>query len=166
MSETTIGIIIGSSFTILGVMLQGFISWFLNWRTHKMTLHEQHEKGIRECAIEKKRKRELSYHDFLSTMGVYLMMFGAAKNGSACPVPVNFLDGSVLREVSNMLSSIQLHGSSKIISLSLGYVRKFFSIAVLPTSTANDIESLDVALQDVADKMKADLEQKKAVGGM
>ena len=164
MSDTTIGIIIGSCFTTFGVILQGLVAWFLNWRSHKMTLTEQCEKETRGCAIEEKHKRESSYQDFLTLMGLYLSIIGAAKKESACPLPNEFQDGSVLRELSKAFSAIQLYGSPMIISLSRGYMVRFFSTVLLPTSTAEDIKDLDMELQSIADKMKSDLSQ-MGIGG-
>ena len=41
MSDTFLGIVVGSGFTALGVLLQGLVSWFLDYRRHERTLRLQ-----------------------------------------------------------------------------------------------------------------------------
>lgn len=50
MSDTTLGIVIGSGMTLAGVVLQGIISWFLGWR-----------KDVRDEERQKRARREAAY---------------------------------------------------------------------------------------------------------
>ena len=157
MSDTTIGIIIGSGFTVLGVILQGLITWFLNWRSHRMSLNEQYEKDHRTDILEMRQKTETAYHQFLETLGVYLMLVGSGKSGNPCPLPKEFQDGSVLKELSHVLSAIQLYGSSEIRLLAQQYVGRFCQCTESPTSTRKDIDELDMELQEISLKMKSEM---------
>lgn len=164
LSDTTIGIVIGSSFTVLGVIVQGSISWFLNWRTHKMTLREQCEKETRAQTLELLHKREAAYHGFVDIMGLYLMLAGAVCKNGGCFLPENMAKGNTLQEMSKVLASIHLNGSPIIIEKVNRYMKGFSNSQQSPTLTADDIAKQELALQDLAIEMKDDLAQARCKG--
>ena len=157
--DTTIGIIIGSGFTVLGVILQGAISWFLNWKTHKMTLDEQSQKEKRAKTEEMWHKKEAAYKNFVDIVGLVLMLSREAADEVPYPIPKNIADGSIFKEMANAMTSIQLYGSPKIAD----EVRKFMSHTFNrwrnQKPSPEEIVNADMTLQNLANEMKADLLQ-------
>ena len=57
-SETTIGIVIGSVFTLLGVIVNGLITFALNRSVHNREVEEHKRREKKELEDEKRAKRE------------------------------------------------------------------------------------------------------------
>ena len=159
LSDTTIGIVIGSGFTVLGVMVQGAISWFLNWKTHKMTLDEQCKKEKRAKAEELWHKKEAAYKTFVDIVGLSLMMADAVSKQSASPIPEDVSNGHILKEMSGALTSILLYGSSKIADDVDKFMKHLVNALQFQQPSPQDIDALDKALENLAKDMKSDLLQ-------
>lgn len=159
LTDTTIGIVIGSGFTVLGVILQGAISWFLNWKTHKMTLDEQCKKEKREKTEEIWHKREAAYKGFVEIIGLSLMMAEAEAKQSSYPIPEDVSNGRILKEMSGAITSIQLYGSSKIVDDVNKFMKHLVNVLQFQQPSLQDIDALDMALEHLAKDMKSDLLQ-------
>ena len=69
MSDTFLGIVVGSGFTALGVLLQGLVSWFLDYRRHERTLRLQEMMSHKGKRHEIERMRRDVYCGFIDTYG-------------------------------------------------------------------------------------------------
>ena len=66
LSETTIGIIIGSVFTLLGVCANGIITYFLNRNAHAQEVEERKRCERKKEEYDLKKKREEVYLKFIN----------------------------------------------------------------------------------------------------
>ena len=118
MSDTTLGIMIGSGMTVAGVVLQGLISWFLGWR-----------KDVREEGRQKRARREAAYREFINLYGAILAANGcaAASPDPAAKLPaVNlYLQPNIMEKVATVLTGVQLYGTPKIATMASLFVHDF-----------------------------------------
>ena len=118
MSDTTLGIVIGSGMTLAGVILQGFISWFLGWR-----------KDVREEERQKYARREAAYREFINLYGAILAANGCAVASSnpAAQLPAAnlYTQPNFMEKVAAVLSGVQLYGAPKIATMASSFVRDF-----------------------------------------
>jgi hypothetical protein len=77
-SETTIGIIIGSCFTLVGVFANGVITYFLNRDTHNREVKERKRCEQKKEDDEKRAKRERVYREFVSFYSFMNLFVGLA----------------------------------------------------------------------------------------
>ena len=77
-SETTIGIVIGSVFTLLGVIVNGLITFALNRSAHNREVEEHKRREKKELEDEKRAKREKAYREFASCFGFMNLLVGFA----------------------------------------------------------------------------------------
>jgi hypothetical protein len=92
-------------------------------------------------------------------MGLTLMMAEAAAKQSPCPVPESVKNGSILKEMSTALTSIQLYGSSVIAAEVHKFVQHIFNNLQYQKPSLQEIATLDMELQKLTSEMKADLSQ-------
>lgn len=115
MSDTTLGIVIGSGMTLAGVILQGFISWFLGWR-----------KDVREEERQKYARREAAYREFINLYGAILAANGCAAVSSnpAAQLPAAnlYTQPNFMEKVAAVLSDVQLYGAPKIATMASSFV--------------------------------------------
>ena len=77
-SETTIGIVIGSVFTLPGVIVNGLITFALNRSVHNREVEEHKRREKKELEDEKRAKREKAYREFASFFGFVNLLVGLA----------------------------------------------------------------------------------------
>ena len=77
-SETTIGIVIGSVFTLPGVIVNGLITFALNRSAHNREVEEHKRSEKKELQDEKRAKREKTYREFASCFGFMNLLVGFA----------------------------------------------------------------------------------------
>ena len=132
---TTRGIIIGSFFTLLGILIQGLISWMLEslrhrWSFNAETCRFERESKERECKesrdykIEWQKKREKAYLDFACFYNRVLMgaQLEAQKTGKMEVVHPNLSSNSKsslelvtsLGIMSDVNSTLRLYGSNEV----------------------------------------------------
>lgn len=115
MSDTTLGIVIGSGMTLAGVILQGLISWFLGWR-----------KDVREEERQKYARREAAYREFINLYGAILAANGCAVASSnpAAQLPAAnlYTQPNFIEKVAAVLSDVQLYGTPKIATMASAFV--------------------------------------------
>ena len=118
MTDTTLGIVIGSGMTLAGVVLQGIISGFLAWR-----------KDVRDEELQKRARREAAYRDFINLYGAILAANGcaAASSDPAAKLPaVNlYAQPNFMEKVAAVLSDVQLYGTPKIATMASSFVHDF-----------------------------------------
>lgn len=82
LTETTIGIIIGSCFTLAGVIVNGVITYFLNRNTHSLEVEERKrcEQKKEDDDIKKKREQVylkfINHYSFLISLGSFRIASG------------------------------------------------------------------------------------------
>ena len=118
MSDTTLGIVIGSGMTFAGVVLQGIISWFLGWR-----------KDVRDEEREKRARREAAYREFINLYGAILASNGCAavSSNSTAQLPAAnlYAQPNFIEKVAAVLSDVQLYGTPKIATMASSFVQDF-----------------------------------------
>lgn len=78
-SETTIGIVIGSVFTLLGVIVNGLITFVLNRSSHNKEVEERKRCEKKEESDQRRSKRERAYRDFAGFYGFMNLLIGIAN---------------------------------------------------------------------------------------
>ena len=118
MSDTILGIVIGSGMTFAGVVLQGVISWFLDWR-----------KDVRAEERQKHIRRETAYRDFINLYGAILAANGCAAASSnpvaRLPAANLYAQPDFIEKVAAVLSGVQLYGTPKIAAMASAFVQDF-----------------------------------------
>ena len=76
MTETTIGIIIGSMFTLLGVIVNGVITFVMSRSAHDREVEEHKRCEQKKDADELRAKREMAYRDFANYYGFMNLLIG------------------------------------------------------------------------------------------
>lgn len=118
MSDTTVGIVIGSGMTLAGVVLQGLISWFLGWR-----------KDVRDEERQKRARREAAYREFINLYSAILAANGcavASSDPAAKLLAANiYAQPNFMEKVAAVLSDVQLYGTLKIATMASSFVHDF-----------------------------------------
>ena len=132
---TTRGIVIGSLFTLMGVFVQGFISWGLELLRHVLAsknekrrfereAKERERREARDYMIEWQKKREKAYLDFACFYSRLLVsaQLSAQKSGKMELLPPNLSDNNpnaaeiaaYLGNMSDVNSALRLYGSPEV----------------------------------------------------
>jgi len=151
MTDTTLGIVIGSGMTLAGVILQGLISLFLGWR-----------KDLRDEARHKRARREAAYRDFINFYGTILAAYGAAVASPdlAAKIPATnfYLQPNLLEKVSAVLTGVQLYGSSNIAAMASSFVQDFAKTSLTyEPMTKNRITTFDRSLADILAEVRKEM---------
>ena len=165
LSETTIGIIIGSCFTLVGVFANGVITYFLNRDTHNREVKERKRCEQKKEDDEKRAKREKAYWDFMNYYGFMGVLGGLAygvKDNPAIGEKMGIMFAEKYKEnvlrASEILSEVLLYGSPDI-------VKECQKFSVMWNNECHRLSSddskdrcfLDEKLLEVVDKMKKEL---------
>lgn len=165
MSETTIGIIIGSSFTLLGVVVNGIITFLMARSSHNREVEEHKRCEQKKDTDEKKSKRERAYRDFSNYFGFMNILIGLTYSSK-----VNQVNISVFRELfsekfkeditrsAEIVSEISLCGSDLIVDKCGRYMRLWnTALQNLNSISQEDCANLDQELLSVVNDMKKEL---------
>lgn len=121
-TETTLGIIIGSMFTLLGVIANGLITFVMSRSAHDSEVEERKRCEQKKDADEKKTKREKAYRDFANCYGFMNLLIGFASASKSSQV-----NGTIFGEVfaekfkenlsrlAEVMTEVALYGSDVII---------------------------------------------------
>ena len=163
-SETTIGIVIGSVFTLLGVIVNGLITFMLNRSSHNKEVEELKRREKKALADEKMAKREKAYREFASCFGFMNLLVGItyATRGSQ---EGGSMFGELYKEkikdnfskAAEIMSDVMLYGSSAIASKCLEY-QGFWNAESQKGFPFEDFPQLDQKLMIVLNAMKKELE--------
>ena len=177
---TTRGIIIGSLFTLAGVIVQGIIAYFLEGRknrlamkTEKLRYEFSKDKQDREERIsyarELQQKREKAYRDFVNFYNRFLTGLGVlikGKESIAIPkveIPnvknesvedkSNEQLGFLLGQTSNINTAIRLYGSKEICEKANDFIILFLQMEASGTITCDKVISLSNILDAIINAM-------------
>lgn len=164
LSETIIGIIIGSCFTLAGVIANGVITYFLNRNTHSLEVEERKRCEQKKELDEKREKRERVYREFVSFYSFMNLFVGLAYAMKDNPVNANII-GSLYQEkikenfskVADTISNVWLYGSSAIAKMCLEY-QDFWNAESQKGFPVEDFVKLDQEFAKIVNAMKKELE--------
>ena len=163
-SETTIGIIIGSCFTLVGVFANGVITYFLNRDTHNREVEERKRCEQKKEDDEKRVKRERVYREFVSFYSFMNLFVGLAHATKGNIEGANIL-GSLYQEkikenfskAAETMSDVLLYGSSAIAKMCQEY-QDFWNAESQKGFPVEDFVKLDQELAKIVNAMKKELE--------
>lgn len=166
LSEATIGIIIGSLFTLSGVFANGIVTYFLNRKAHKWEVAERKRCEQKKESDEKRAKREKAYRDFLNYYGLMNLLVGFICE-SKCK-DMNFdamrcIYSEKIKEsfakVADVISAVSLYGSGRIVKISGNYSALWNATwQKINVLTIEDCVRLDQELIIVVNEMKKELD--------
>lgn len=165
MTDTTVGIIIGSIFTLLGVIINGIITFYLNSCAYEREIEEKKRSEQKTQSDANKAKKEKAYRDFAvhyGFMNFLLSIICAPKD-----IQINrsvfesiFWDKFkvTLAKASEVLSEVLLYGSKKVFDHCERYVELWSGVCRMCCSlTLENCVQLDRELQVVVGEMKKEL---------
>lgn len=162
-SETTIGVIIGSCFTLLGVIINGVISYFLNRSTYEREVEERKRCEQKKEDAEKRVKRERVYREFSSFyvfMNLLVGMSCATRGNVECASVLGTLYQEKIKDnfskVAEVMSDVMLYGSREIAHMCQQY-QEFWNAESQKGFPAEDFVKLDHELTSVVNAMKKEL---------
>ena len=164
-NPTTKGIIIGSSFTLLGVIINGIITYLMARSSHAGEVEENKRCEQKKDADAKLVRREKAYRDFANYYGFMNLLIGLV-----CASNSNQTNGIVFREIfaeklkenlaktAEVLTEISLFGSSIVSDKCARYV-KVWNIALnsINSLSLKDCANLDQELLSVVNEMRKEL---------
>ena len=173
---TTMGIIIGSLFTLAGVFLQGVVAYFLEGRKNRLAIKteklryefskdEQNRKERISYARELQQKREKAYLDFVNFYNRILIGLATlAKGKESIDFPIvefpngkkdlgvdnaNGQLGFLLGQTSDINTAIRLYGSKDICDKASAFIVPFLQMESSGTITYDKILSLSNILDAI-----------------
>jgi hypothetical protein len=163
-SETTIGIIIGSCFTLVGVFANGVVTYFLNRDTHNREVKERKRCEQKKEDDEKRVKRERVYREFVNFYSFMNLFVGLAYATKGNLEGANIL-GSLYQEkikenfskAAETTSDVLLYGSSAIAKMCQEY-QDFWNAESQKGFPVEDFVKLDQELANIVNAMKKELE--------
>jgi hypothetical protein len=159
MSDTFLGIVVGSGFTALGVLLQGLVSWFLDCRRHERTLR------LHEMTAQQEKKREIEkirrdvYCDFIDTYGTLVTSRGMAYvDGNIAQVLSQDLKGLLSSaRIAHMMSLLSLYGSTDVANAIHDFMIK--QVSSVTTTNTVDFKMIDAELLHIVKMMRTELSE-------
>ncbi len=162
-SETTIGIVIGSAFTLLGVIVNGLITFVLNRSSHNKEVEERKRREKKEEADKNWSKRERAYRDFIGFYGFMSFLVGvsnAARTNQEAAGVVGEIYAEKIKEnfakAADVMTDVILYGS-KVVSDLCGEYQEFWNLESLKGFPLADFAELDRRLKIVIAAMKNEL---------
>ena len=169
LSETTIGIIIGSLFTLSGVFANGIISWILNNNAHKSEVEERKrcEQKKEDDDIKKKREQVylkfINHYSFMISLGIYRITSGADLIQWNNILENVYKDDikEMMRNVSAILADVAMYGTNEM-SLKCTQFMEFWNKKLLSSEvcTLEGYKELDRAMSVLLGEMKQELGMK------
>lgn len=165
MTETTIGIIIGSMFTLLGVIINGVITFIMSCSSHNREVEEHKRCEQKKDGDTKRAKREMAYRGFVNYYGLMNLLIGFAYASNDNEVDVNLFREIFAEEFkknlaksSEVISEIMLYGSDVIVEKCGRYVKLWNAASHgFNSFSVEDCANLDQELLCVVTEMKKEL---------
>lgn len=155
-SDATIGVVIGSLFTTLGVVLQGCISWWLEGRRNSLAQRNQAESENRNSRREWIRKREEAYLGFANVNGFLLSSTGVAVAGIPQLVAEKF-NATLVEKLAHALTAIRLFGSDEVFLAAKNFTLSFANMVTKGNIDQPAIFAIDEMLGGVVEQMNREL---------
>lgn len=161
--ENTKGIIIGSCFTLLGVIVNGIVMFFLNRSTHEREVEERKRCEQKKEDDEKRVKRERVYREFVSLYGFLNLLIGISR-ATRENLEHASVFGSLYHEkikeyitkIAETMSDVMLYGSSEIANMCQKY-QESWNTESQKGFPVEDFIKLDQELMNVVNAMKKEL---------
>lgn len=166
LSETTVGIIIGSAFTLLGVCTNGIITYYLNRNAHNREVEER-----KRCEQKKKddyikKKREEVYLKFINHYA-FLIMLGSMRialkedEKQWGEILANFYADDIkamFRSMARTMSDVSLYGTDNI-AIKCGKFMKEWNGKFLSSEkrTLDEYKKIEESLAALLGEMKKEL---------
>lgn len=169
LTETTIGIIIGSCFTLAGVIANGVITYFLNRNTHSLEVEERKRCEQKKEDDDVKRKREQVYLKFINHYS-FLISLGSFRVASGMDIVQwnNMLESvykddikAMFRSVSMTMTDVSLYGTNEM-SIKCNKFMEFWNEKFMSSEvcTLEGYKELDRTLSVLLGEMKQELGMK------
>ena len=169
LSETTVGIIIGSVFTLLGVCANGIITYYLNRNAHNREVEERKrcERKKEDDDIRKKREevylRFINHYSFMISLGSFRVTSGMDMVQWNNVLENVYKDDikEMMRNVSGILADIAMYGTNEM-SLKCTQFMEFWNKKFLSSEVCalEGYKELDGALAVLLGEMKQELGMK------
>lgn len=168
-SETTIGIIIGSCFTLVGVFANGVITYFLNRSAHDREIEERKRCEQKKEDDDIKKKREQAYLKFINHYS-FLISLGSFRVASGMDIVQwnNMLENvykddikAMFRSVSMIMADVSLYGTNEM-SIKCNKFMEFWNEKFMSAEvcTMEGYKELDRTLSVLLGEMKQELGMK------
>ena len=144
MTETTIGIIIGSMFTLLGVIINGVITFIMSCSSHNREVEEHKRCEQKKDGDTKRAKREMAYRGFVNYYGLMNLLIGFAYASNDNEVDVN-----LFREIFAEEFKKNLAKSSEVISRTYETINNIEAGEYGYTYDMISVEDLESCLSDM-----------------
>ena len=169
LSEATIGIIIGSLFTLSGVFANGIVTYFLNRKAHKWEVAERKRCEQKKEDDDIKKKREQVYLKFINHYS-FMISLGSFRVTSGMDMVQwnNVLENvykddikEMIRNVSTILADVAMYGTNEM-SLKCTQFMEFWNKKLLSSEvcTLEGYKELDRAMSVLLGEMKQELGMK------
>ena len=157
MSDTFLGIVVGSGFTALGVLLQGLVSWFLDCRRHERTLRLQEMTAQHEKKREIEKIRRDVYCDFIDTYGTLVTSGGMANvDGSLAQTLSQDIKGLLSSaRIAHMMSLLSLYGSTEVANAIHDFMIQ--QVSSMTTTNTVDFKAINAELLNIVKMMRIEV---------
>ena len=166
LSETMIGVIIGSLSTLLCSCINGVISYAVNNRTHRNEVEERKRVEKKKEDDDAKKKREQIYLTFVNLYS-FLCMFGSMRiafndnlfqwNNIVESVYKDDIK-EIFRSFSRILNDVAMYGTIEMANKCRKFMetwnKKIFSYS---ECTTKDFQEMECALSSLIEDMKKEL---------
>ena len=166
LSETTVGIIIGSAFTLLGVCANGFITYFLNRNAHAQEVEERKRCERKKEEDNIKKKREEVYLKFINLYS-FIISLGSIRSASNVDdaqwsdfVANVYKDDlkAIFRSVSTIMTDIALYGTNKMSIKCRKFMEEWNNLFIsFEMNKIDEYKKIEVSLAVLLGEMKQEL---------
>ena len=166
LSEATIGIIIGSLFTLSGVFANGIISWILNNNAHKNEVEERKRCEQKKEDDDIKKKREQVYLKFINYFS-FLISLGSIRIASKADDAqwIDFVANvykddlrTMFRSVSTIMTDIALYGTNEMSINCRKFMEEWNSLFISSKmNTIEEYKKIEASLAALLEEMKKEL---------
>ena len=166
LSETTVGIIIGSVFTLLGVCANGIITYYLNRNAHNREVEERKRCERKNEDDDIKKKREQAYLKFINYFS-FLISLGSIRIASKADDAqwIDFVANvykddlrTMFRSVSTIMTDIALYGTNEMSIKCRNFMEEWNTLFISSEmNTIEEYKKIEVSLAALLEEMKKEL---------
>lgn len=166
LSETTVGIIIGSVFTLLGVFANGIVTHFLDREAHSREVEETKRCERKNEDDDIKKKREQVYLKFINYFS-FLISLGSIRSASKADdaqwsdfVANVYKDDlkAMFRSISTIMTDIALYGTNEMSIKCRKFIEEWNGMFVSSEmNTIEEYKKVEVSLAVLLEERKKEL---------
>lgn len=166
LSETTVGIIIGSAFTLLGVCTNGIITYYLNRNAHNREVEERKrcEQKKKDDDIKKKREevylKFINHYSFIISLGSIRSAFKVDDAQWSDFVVNVYKDDlkAMFRSVSTIMTDIALYGTNEMSIKCRKFIEEWNSMLISSEmNIIDEYKKIEESLAALLGEMKKEL---------